>query len=262
MEKRRLGRTDLTVSPVGLGTVKFGRNRGIKYPAGFDIPAEGELADLLALAGELGINLLDTAPAYGLSEERLGRLLKGRRHRWVVVGKAGETFHRGRSRYDFSPAHFEASLVGSLKRLGTDYLDLLLVHSDGRDVDILSSEPLLEAMAGFRKRGLVRALGASTKTVAGGMLAIELLDVAMVAYNPVYRAEEPVLDRASREGKGILVKKALVSGHVDRIGGGDPVCEAMRFVFAHPGVSSVIVGTIDPRHLRHDVAAAERALAS
>jgi len=260
VDKRKLGQTGLTVSPVGLGTVKFGRNQGIKYPAGFDIPAEGDLADLLALARDLGINLIDTAPSYGLSEERLGRLLKGQRGEWVIVGKAGEEFDRGRSTYDFSPAHFEASLARTLKRLATDYLDILLIHSDGTDIDILSNESLLDALRDFRKRGMVRAIGASTQTVEGGILALEILDVAMVAYSPVYTDEKPVLDYGIEKGKGILVKKALSSGHVGKIGGADPVQKAMDFVYSHPGATSVIIGTINPDHLRHNIAAVCRAL--
>ena len=122
MELKPLGSTGLLISPLGLGTVKFGRNTGVKYPSPFDIPEEGELEALLWLARGLGINLLDTAPAYGASEERLGRLLQGRREEWVIVGKAGEEFEGGVSRYDFTPAAIEASLHRSLKRLKTEYL--------------------------------------------------------------------------------------------------------------------------------------------
>ena len=73
---RSLGATGLRVSPLGLGTVKFGRNRGVKYPRTFELPTDRAILNLLETAWESGINLLDTAPAYGASEERLGRLLK------------------------------------------------------------------------------------------------------------------------------------------------------------------------------------------
>ena len=79
MEKRQLGQTGIEMSVLGLGTVKFGRNEGVKYPESFDIPDDAALADLLSIAKDLGINTLDTAPAYGTSEERLGGLLKGQR---------------------------------------------------------------------------------------------------------------------------------------------------------------------------------------
>lgn len=256
MDKRTLGQTDVAVSPIGLGTVKFGRNVGVKYPTGFEIPDEAQLADLLALAKNLGVNVLDTAPAYGDSEERLGRLLHGQRDDWVIVGKAGEDFVDGVSVYDFSPKHFERSLERSLRRLQTDYLDVMLIHSDGSDTNILADDALIETMQSFKKRGLVRAVGASTKTVAGGVKAINLLDLVMVAYHPGYKDEQQVLDAAARAGKGVLIKKALSSGHLDQIGGDDPVAASIRFALSHAAVASVIVGTIDPVHLRQNVAAA------
>ena len=74
---RPLGSTGLMVSPLGLGTGKLGRDQGVKYPSGFQIPDDDEARMLLKLARDLGINLIDTAPAYGRSEERLGPLLRG-----------------------------------------------------------------------------------------------------------------------------------------------------------------------------------------
>ncbi len=110
MDKIALGQTGIDISPIGLGTVKFGRNQGVKYPQEFDIPDEDYLANLLDVAKSLGINMLDTAPSYGMSEERLGRLLSGQREDWVIVGKVGEEFENGKSSYHFTPDHFTRSL--------------------------------------------------------------------------------------------------------------------------------------------------------
>ncbi len=74
MELRPLGSTGIKVSLLGLGTVKLGRNEGVKYPRPFDLPDDRSVVALLETAQSLGINLLDTAPAYGRSEERLGAL--------------------------------------------------------------------------------------------------------------------------------------------------------------------------------------------
>lgn len=244
MDLVNLGDTGLRVSPLGLGTVKFGRNRGVKYPESFEIPDEAFLADLLALAASLGINLLDTAPAYGESEARLGRLLRGQRDRWVIIGKVGEEFEDGESSFVFTSDHFERSLERSLRRLDTDRLDILLIHSDGRDMEILADDGLVRTMIGFREQGLVRAIGVSTKTAAGGCRALELMDVAMATYTPDYRDEEPVLDRAAALGKAVILKKVLSSGHAGSIEA------AMGFAFSHPGATSAVVGTINPGHLR------------
>lgn len=89
---RPLGSTGILVSPLGLGTVKLGRDQGVKYPNGFQIPNDDEARMLLRQAQQLGINLIDTAPAYGRSEERLGPLLRDQRKDWVIVSKVGEEF--------------------------------------------------------------------------------------------------------------------------------------------------------------------------
>jgi aryl-alcohol dehydrogenase-like predicted oxidoreductase len=75
---RPLGSTGLLVSPLGLGTVKLGRDQGVKYPNGFRSPTTTKRA-CCSPSRDLGINLIDTAPAYGRSEERLGPLLRGQR---------------------------------------------------------------------------------------------------------------------------------------------------------------------------------------
>ena len=137
----------------------------------------------------------------------------------------------------------------SLKRLNTDYLDIFLIHSDGNDLEVLNDE-LIAAMQSFKRRGLVRAIGASTKTVEGGLKALENMDVAMVTYNQDYRDEEAVLDYAATHNKGTLIKKALASGHA-----ANPE-DAIRFALSHEGAGSLIIGTINPNHLKANVAAA------
>lgn len=247
MDKIQLGQTGLHISRLGLGTVKFGRNEGVKYPTSFEIPDDEFLANLLTLAKSLGINMLDTAPAYGRSEETLGRLLNGQRQDWVIIGKAGEEFENGQSSYNFTPDHIEMSLERSLKRLNTNYLDVLLLHSDGHDLDILNNEALIRKMHDFKSQGLVKAIGASTKTAAGGIKALELMDVVMATYTPEYQDEKPVLDYASLHNKGVILKKLLSSGHNRNI------AQAMKHAFAHKGTSAAIIGTINPAHLKENV---------
>ncbi len=255
MDKRQIGKTGVSLSALGLGTVKFGRNEGVKYPSSFELPDETELQRLLFHAQELGITTLDTSPAYGSSEERLGRLLKGRRQDWTIIGKAGEDFESGRSRFNFTPEHFVKSLERSLKRLQTDYLDVLLIHSDGSDTQILSNDKLMNKLQDFKKTGLVKAIGASTKTVEGGIKALDLLDVVMATYTQDYTDEKAVLDHAALSNKNIILKKPLSSGRASNIDA------AMQFAFSHPGVDSVIAGTINPNHLKENADAAIKALA-
>ncbi|MZR62702.1 aldo/keto reductase [Alcanivorax sp. DP30] len=255
---RPLGNTGLTVSALGLGTVKIGRDKGVKYPNGFTIPDDAAVIELLARARDLGINLVDTAPAYGHSEERLGKLLTQRQD-WVIVTKVGEEFDNdsGESRFDFSPEYVRTSVERSLKRLNTDYLDCVLVHSDGNDMAIIE-QGTLDVLNDLKKAGLIRATGMSTKTVEGGIATLQQADVAMVTYNLQHLGEVPVIDHAAAHQKGILIKKAFASGHLaDDIV--DPVQESLNQILGTSGVGSIIAGTINPKHLQENVAKARLA---
>lgn len=260
LQHRALGATDINISPIGLGTVKLGRNEQVKYPEVFTLPSDKEALSLLALAKELGVNLLDTAPAYGSSEERLGELLKGQRQDWVICGKTGEEFHQGKSEFDFSPEHTRNSVERSLKRLNTDYIDIVLVHSDGNDEDIIKNKGTLEALSELKQQGLIRAFGMSSKTVNGGLLAVESCDVVMVTCNLNQTEELPVIESAHQHHKGILIKKALASGHINQTDMDNPIQASMDFIFSQRGVNSIIVGTINPQHLKQNVVAATKAL--
>jgi aryl-alcohol dehydrogenase-like predicted oxidoreductase len=259
---RSLGATGIAISAVGLGTVKLGRNQGVKYPSGFELPSDSEAHALINRARELGINLIDTAPAYGTSEERLGPLLAGQRDDWVICSKVGEEFNAGVSHFDFSAAHTRLSIERSLKRLNTDRIDIVLVHSDGNDVDIIENTEVFSVLQQFKREGKIRAFGMSTKTVAGGLLAARESDCVMATYNPAHLDEQPVLDECLRLGRGTLLKKALASGHLCQTGDhSNPVRASLEFAFAHPGVSAAIIGTINPAHLDDNVQQARAALA-
>lgn len=263
MDLRPLGGTGISVSPLGLGTVKLGRTQGVKYPRPFQIPDDAGAARLLETAAAQGINLLDTAPAYGNSEERLGTLLSGQRDRWVLVTKVGEEFVHGASEFDFSAGAVRASVERSLLRLRTDRIDILLVHSDGVIESDLTAGGLLEELRGLKRRGLVRAIGASTKTPAGAMNAVSCCDVVMVTLNASQRDDEPAIQEAHRRNVGVLVKKALTSGQFEHAGAPGSISSveaALGFVLETPGVSSAVIGTIDPAHLEADCGAARAVL--
>jgi aryl-alcohol dehydrogenase-like predicted oxidoreductase len=247
MKLNNLGSTTIRVSPLGLGTVKFGRNQQVKYPTTFALPTDNEIRNLLELAMELGINVLDTAPAYGNSMERLGKLLPGNRNNWVIVSKVGEFFEQGQSRFDFSYNTTISVVEHSLRTLNTDYLDIVLIHSNGNDTHILQHEPVIEALHKLKQRGLIRAHGLSSKTVNGGLLAIQELDVIMLTLNPYYTNELPVIAAANKLNKGVLIKKGLNSGHISNQ---DHIKTSMQFIVSQSGVHSLIIGTINAQHLR------------
>jgi aryl-alcohol dehydrogenase-like predicted oxidoreductase len=242
--RRALGQTGMLCSPLGLGTVKFGRQAGLKYPTTFHLPSDAEICNLLALARELGINLVDTAPAYGNSEQRLGLALRGQRQHWCIVSKVGEEFVDGSSHFDFRAAAVRASIQRSLQRLQTDYLDVVLAHSSGTDLQHIQEDAVFASLAECKQAGYIRAFGMSSKTVAGGLATVEAADVVMVTFNAMDQSQQPVLARAATLRKGVLIKKPLASGHIV------DVATNLQSIAAEAAVSSIIVGTLNPEHLR------------
>ena len=260
LKLRQIANTSVYVSPIGLGTVKLGRDQGVKYPSSFVIPNDNEALNLIACAKELGINLIDTAPAYGNSEERLGYLLKGQRQDWIICSKVGEEFSAGVSSYNFTPAQARKSIERSLQRLDTDYIDILLVHSDGNDSEIIQNSGLLELLSELKNSGMIRSFGMSTKTLAGGLLAAEHCDVVMMTYNLAQQEEKPLLDYCQLNHKAAMIKKAFASGHLENLNITDPVQASFDLIFSHPGATSAIIGTINQQHLKDNVMKAKIAL--
>lgn len=261
-----LGKTDLQISRLGLGTVKLGRNWDVKYPTTYELPNDAEARKLLNLARDLGINLLDTAPAYGSSEERIGKLLQGERKQWVLSSKAGETFDGHQPRFDFSPSALRKSLDRSLRRLRTDYIDILLIHSDGNDTDLIHRDQVLHSLAQFKQEGWIRAFGMSTKTLEGALLCAQDADVLMTTYDPEQDSDRKLLDECTKHGTGVLLKKVFKSGHLlhdpctqkqpNTKTTLSPIENQMQVIFAHKAVNSAIIGTINCQHLRDNVACA------
>ena len=205
---------------------------------------------MLGLRCNLGINLIDTAPAYGTSESRIGKLLSDRA-RWVISSKVGEVFENGQSSHDFSAEAARASVSRSLERLRTDYLDVVLIHTSDDDVNDLQAGALEELMR-LKEEGLIKSIGASTKTVDAGLAVVDRVDVLMLTYPPDDLTQQPVMDAALKNHTGILVKKALNSGHASRAG------ENLTFIKANQAVSSIIVGTLNPKHLESNADAVMR----
>lgn len=234
---------DLRVAPISLGTVKLGRNSNVKYPKPFDLPSREQINKLLSVAQDLGINLIDTAPAYGSSELRIGELLKGRRQDWLISTKVGEIYE-GDSSYDFSASHVTSSIHNSLEQLRTDYLDIVLIHCSDDDLNDLKKTDAIAEILKLQTQGYIRYAGASTKSLSGSLFALAAMDVAMVEADELNE-----LDKAVTHGP-LMIKKALQSGHSKNFS------EGIRSVLSYSQVSTVVVGTINEKHLVENVASA------
>jgi len=246
MVSRPLGKTGITVKPVSLGTMKIGRNTNIKYPHSFTLPSQESVDALLNRALELGVNLIDTARAYGESERRLGGFVTSHRDQIVLCTKCGEQYRNGRSTYDFSAVAITASVHESLRNLRTEYIDILLLHSDGRDLEILTQTDALEALRQLKASGKARSVGISAKTPNGILEACRTLDVVMAPFSQKEQSLARFLEKAQDAGLGILAIKGLFSGHLE-------AGPAIEFVLRHSFIDTLVVGTLDPAHLEYAV---------
>lgn len=246
MVPRPLGRTGLAVSSIGLGTVKFGRNTNVNYSKPFELPSDKQIQELLETALSLGVNLIDTAVAYGESEQRLGPFVKAHRDQIVLCTKCGEQYADGRSTYDFSAPAITGSIEESLRRLKTDHVDILLLHSDGRDIEILTQTDTLEALGQLKKSGKVRATGISAKSPEGIAEACRTLDIIMAPFSQNEASLAGALGKGHEAGLGVMAIKSLFGGHLE-------ARPAMEFVLRQSFIDTLVLGTIDPIHLREAV---------
>lgn len=213
MKYRRLGRTDLKVSVIGLGTWQFGGEWGKTF-------TQEEVNAILGRAKELGINFIDTAECYGdhLSEALIGEAIRGERDQWVVATKFGHKFHGFRDRTEhWSAAEVQKQLEDSLKALQTDYIDLYQFHS-GTD-EVFDNDELWTMLDKEKQAGKIRFLGISLNK-KNSMHQVEAAtrvgaDVIQVVYNRLdRRPEEDVFPSCQRQDLGVLARVPLASGYL------------------------------------------------
>lgn len=291
MKIRKLGRTGLQVSEIGFGALEIGRPWGLPVAGDFVVPEEKEVQALLDRVLELGINLIDTAPAYMLSEERLGKLLKNRRREFYLASKCGERFDGTQSHYDFSTKGTLEFIESSLRRLQTDYLDLIQIHCGPDEVETIRRGETLQGMLRAKAEGKVRWIGVSChESGAVAVLESGAYDILQLPFSILNRAiAEPwpeggdsILSLSAQNNIGVLIRESLEHGKLtDKIqqasAKDDPAVTkverlrarlkarglrtplnqlAVQYALSRPEVSCVLVGTRKPRHLEQAVAAA------
>ena len=211
MQYRSLGRTGVKVSPYCLGAMMFG---------GMGNPDHEDSIRIIHKALDAGINFIDTADRYssGESEEIVGKALKGRRDSIVLATKFQGPMSEDPNMQGTSRRWIVRAVEDSLRRLGTDYIDLYQVHRPSPDTDI---EETLSALTDLMRAGKVRAIGSSTFPVS------EIVEAQWVAERrglARFRAEQPpysILDRGierdmlptcQRYGMGVMVWSPLSKG--------------------------------------------------
>jgi len=259
MERRRLGRTDMVVSVLGFGGSEIGYERA----------AARTVARLLGTALDAGLNVIDTAECYEESEALIGAAIGARRSECYLLTKCGHP--RGFGRGDWRPASLLASIERSLKRLRTDRLDLIQLHSCS--LADLRRGDAVEALEQARERGWARYIGYSGDGEAA-RYAVECgrFDTLQTSVSVAdQEALELTLPLAASRQMGVIAKRPLANAAwryarkpaepyyqaywsrlraLDypflRPGSDVAVATALRFTLAAPGVHTAIVGTKRP----------------
>jgi aryl-alcohol dehydrogenase-like predicted oxidoreductase len=280
MTKTPFGRTGFQVSPLGFGAA----------PIGFLETEQDRAARILNLLLDQGVNLIDTAASYEGSEETIGAAVGHRRAEYVLVSKCGNKNPESNAA-PWSAELVTATVDRALRRLRTDVLDVMLLHSCS--LDVLKKGEALGALVKAREAGKIRFAGYSGDNEAGAYAAA-LPDVAVIetSVNVVDQANiDSVLPTCRRHNVGVLAKRPIanaawrgskgrggiydnyVQPYVDRLAkfdlkptdvgfpdnGNDSWTElALRFTLSQPGVHTAIIGTTNPDNARKNIAIANK----
>ena len=282
MDSIALGATGLPATPVGFGGAPFGL---LGVPESASDPLLGALLDL-------GVGLVDTAASYKGSEEAIGRAIGARRDEYTLVSKCGQQIG-GETAEPWSAELIANSVDRSLRRLRTDRIDVMLLHSCA--LEVLQRGEALEALRQARAAGKIRFLGYSGDNEAA-VWAAEQPDVAVIETSVSIadqRNIDGVLAVAQRRNLGVLAKRPIANAawkqpeqqpgfysnyasiYHERLakmglsleklgydGGGAPDQLwpelALRFTLSQPGVHTAIVGTTNARHVAANIAAADK----
>jgi len=269
MEMRTLGKTGLTVSRLGAGLSEIGTR--------LTLADEAVAARILNGALDGGINFLDTSACYGISEELIGRTVAHRRDEYILATKCGHVTggYRGQ---EWTAQTVKDSIDRSLKRMKTDYLDLVQLHSC--EVEVLERGEVIEALLEAREAGKTRYVGYSGDNEAA-LWAVESgqFDTLQTSFNLVdQHARLRLFPQAKANGMGIIVKRPIANGAwgvskspsayagqyferaqaMQKLGPlpnapQNRIGLALGFTLAHPQVDTAIVGTHNPDHMQANI---------
>ena len=231
MEYRELGKTGMRISRLGFGGIPIQR-----------IDAEGTKS-LIRKLMEAGVNYIDTARGYTVSEEYLGYALEGVRDKFILATKG-----RGLTR-----EAMEADVATSLRNLRTDYIDLYQFHNPSMEnlEKITAPGGALEALQAAKAAGTVRHIGltAHSAEVFEKALTLDWVETIMFPYNIVENQGAALMEKCMEKGIGFICMKPLAGGAID------DATLALRYIVQNPAVTVVIPGMAEPKELEQNLAA-------
>jgi len=259
----------MDVTVLGYGAMEL---RGA--PRGRDI-SEADSERILNALLDMGVNYIDTSIDYGLSEERIGRAISSRRSEYFLASKCGcpldpEASRYGRGEHVYTADRVRDGVLQSLRRLQTDYLDLVQFHASPTPQQ-LTEHGGLEALQELQHQGKVRYIGISgTIPNLRDQIAMGVFDVFQIPYSALQLEHEELMADASNAGAGIVIRGGAArggpakesgdawstwkaAGMDDLIGDMDRMEFVLRFTYSSPDLDTTIVGTLNPDHLQQNI---------
>jgi len=279
LETRKLGSTGLDATVLGFGAMEL---RGPKSPIPKGRPIDPVQAEsTLNSALDSGINLIDTSIDYGESEGLIGRFVSHRRSEYILASKCGcnadtEAVETGNAeRHVYTKENIIAGVELSLKRLNTDYLDLLQFH--GSPPPELREEAV-QALQDLKRDGKARFIGVSdVLPTVNDFVEMGIFDAFQFPYSALDYAHEMLITRLGQSGVGTLIRGGIARGEPghgladpglwanwdlarldELLDGMDQFEFLLRYTISHPDLSTTIIGTMDPEHVKRNVAAASK----
>ncbi len=233
MEYRTLGKTGLKISRLGFGGIPIQR---------VDAAVTKTLVQEMAAKG---INYIDTARGYTVSESYLGEALEGVRDKFVLATKS-----MSRTKGDMAK-----DIDISLNNLRTDYIDLYQVHNPSMEQleQVIAEGGALEALLEAKAAGKIGHIGltAHSLEVFERALTLPWVETVMFPYNIVETQGEALIQKCAKLNVGFIAMKPLAGGAIE------DASLAVRFICANPAVSVVIPGMYDPKEIEQNLAACE-----
>jgi aryl-alcohol dehydrogenase-like predicted oxidoreductase len=268
MKKAALGRTGLEVTRLGFGAMEI---RGPRIWNGRQV-TDDEAERVLNAVLDAGINFIDTAYDYGLSEEYIGRFISHRRNEYVLATKCGCTvvdcWDHDETPHVWTRENLLHNIETSLRRMKTDYIDLLQLHNP--TVEQTDEGQLVEVLKEIQASGKVRWIGiSSTLPHISNYIESGVFDSFQIPYSAMERDHETIITKAAQAGAGTIIRggvgrgePGIGLGNVDRWSvwekaGLDELLDVddsrtgflLRFTLSHPHMSTTIVVTKNPDHL-------------
>ena len=272
MEKRILGNTEIEATVLGYGAmeIRFDERAG---------QTDAQAGQVLNAVLDGGINFIDTAPDYGLSEERIGKCIANRRDEYFLATKCGCNIPREdnlkRESHIWTRDQVLNNIELSLRRMKTDVIDIWQLHNP--TVEQVEAGDLLAVMQEVKQQGKVRHVSISSRR-PDIMKYVERgwFETYQIPYSALERGEENSITDAARSGSGTIIRGGVARGepgfgqgsagawgqfekaNLDELRGPDENRSAflLRFTITHPDMHTTIVGTRNMRHLASNLEAA------